>query len=188
MQVLLDRQKFVFYNPTATTAAAAREKYKTDVEKWFARPAECNMVAFRSYFEEYTVTPKQLKRVTYHQDGFGNYVHHNCGGDKLVHVESAKFGTDQWHARLLLLQPDCFARSWKEVRTVDGIEHPTFSDATKARGLLDTHEAAVATIAETLTSHLHTPQRARVLLLLVCCDISILETSYLTWATTHIYN
>jgi hypothetical protein len=57
MQVLLDRQKFVFYNPTATTAAAAREKYKTNVEKWFARPAECNMVAFRSYFEEYMVAP-----------------------------------------------------------------------------------------------------------------------------------
>jgi hypothetical protein len=170
--VLLDRQKFVFYNPSATTAAAAREKYKTDVERWFARPEEFKMVTFRSYFEEYTITQKQPKRacVTYYQDSFGNSVHHNRHCDKLVHVEAAKFGTDQWHARLLLLQPDCFARSWKEVRMVDGVEHPTFSDASKARGLLDTHEAAVTTIAETLASHLHTPQRARVLLLLVCTD------------------
>jgi hypothetical protein len=171
MYVLWDRQKFVFYNPSATTAAAAREKYKTDVERWFARPEEFKMATFRSYFEEYTITQKQPKRacVKYYQDRFGHYVHHNRDGDKRVHVESSKFGTDQWHARLLLLQWDCFARSWKEVRMVDGLEHPTFSDASKARGLLDTHEAALTTIAETLASHLHTPQQARVLLL-VCTD------------------
>jgi hypothetical protein len=108
------------------------------------------MVTFRSYFEEYTVTQKQPKCacVTYYQDSFGNYVHHNYDGDKLVDVEAAKFGINQWHSRLLLLQPDCFARSWKEVRMVDGVEHPTFSYATKAHGLLDTYEAAVTTIAE----------------------------------------
>jgi hypothetical protein len=88
-------------------------------------------------------------------------------GDKLVNVEPAKFGTYQWQARLLLLQPDCLARSWHEVRTVDVIEYETFADATKALGLLDNHKAAVATIAKCLSSRLHTPLRARVLFLLV---------------------
>jgi hypothetical protein len=105
-------------------------------------------------------------------------VHHNRDGNKLVHVEAAKFGTDQSYARLLLLQPDCFPRSWKEVRMVDSVEHPTFSDATKACGLLDTHEAAVTTVAETLASHLHTPQRARIILLLVCTNMTF--TSWIT--------
>jgi hypothetical protein len=96
-----------------------------------------NMVTFRSYFKEYTIIPKRAC-VRYYQDRFGHYVHHNRDGDELVHVESAQFSTDQWHARLLLLQPDCLAPSWREVRMVDGLEHPTFSDATKARGLLGT--------------------------------------------------
>jgi hypothetical protein len=56
-----------------------------------------------------------------------------------------------------------------------------FSEATNACGLLDTHEAAVATIAKKPASLLHTPVRARVLFLLVlkhfqCDPNDLLET------------
>jgi hypothetical protein len=61
---------------------------------------------------------------------------------------------------------------------VDGVEYSMLSDTTKACGLLDTHYAAVTTIAEILASHLHTPQWARVLLLLVCTDMTF--TSWIT--------
>jgi hypothetical protein len=64
---------------------------------------------------------------------------------------------------------------------VDGVLHPSFSEATNARGLLDDQGAAVATIADELASFLHTPVRARVLFLLVlqhfvCEPINLLDT------------
>jgi hypothetical protein len=62
--------------------------------------------------------------------------------------------------RLLLLQKDCFAHSWKDLRTVDDIVCDTFADATNARGLLNSQAAAILTIAESLSTYLHSPERS----------------------------
>ena len=43
---------------TAEQKAAILAKYRTDPDKWFQRPEELLHVAFRAYFEEYTITDK----------------------------------------------------------------------------------------------------------------------------------
>jgi hypothetical protein len=129
IKVLLDDQKFVYVRP-GQSAAEARQRYHTDVEKWFARPATCERASFRKYFEEYMVTDTEPRRVAHIRDAFGNCVYRRQrGGDVLVHVASAKINTPQWHARLLLLQPDCLARSWEAVRTHLGTVHASFAGA-----------------------------------------------------------
>ena len=46
---------------TAEQKAAILAKYRTDPDKWFQRPEELLHVAFRAYFEEYTITDKRPK-------------------------------------------------------------------------------------------------------------------------------
>jgi hypothetical protein len=180
IKVLLPSNKYV-YRRAGVTAEEARERFHSDVDRWFARPPACEQVPFRTYFEAYIVAPKPPSRCPHHLDNYGAFVSLRQRKATLVHVGTAPFNAPQWHTRLLLLQQDCLARSWREVRTVDNVVCESFSEATNALGLLDTHQAAVATIADELTSILHTPVRARVLFFMVlkhfkCDPVDLLDT------------
>jgi hypothetical protein len=63
LQVLLDRQKFVLYNPNTTTAEEAHDEYKTDIQKWFARPQEYENIHFRADYEDYTISSRCPTRI-----------------------------------------------------------------------------------------------------------------------------
>ena len=91
----------------------------------------------------------------------GNYVYKRADpGAHLVFVMTARMQTPQFFARLLMLQPDCRARLWEQLRTVDGDLLQTFAAAASALGLLRDHEAAERTIREYLSS-LSQPHAAR---------------------------
>lgn len=168
-RVVLPGDQKVYFNPKTKTAKQALDEYQSDTDKWFARPVECEDVSFARYFHEYTVTKRQPAASTvYWIDAFGNFVHKCPGADRhIVRLEPARFNTETFHARLLLQQDDCRARSWEALKTVDGRQCTTFAEAARELGLLNDEQTARLALAEALNSQLATPRRARVLLLAV---------------------
>jgi hypothetical protein len=85
--------------------------------------------------------------------------------------------------RLLLLQDDCYACSFEEVRTVEGKLCDTFASAASKKGLLHDEQAARLTLNEAIRHSLATPYRCRVLLVQVTdafeCNLSSLVEDYL---------
>lgn len=66
-----------------------------------------------------------------------------------------------------MLQPTCFATSWEDLKTVDGVEYDTFADAAAATGILDDDVAALRTLREAYATMI-TPLNLRVMYVLVC--------------------
>ena len=83
-----------------------------------------------------------------------------------MRISPAPFNSETFHARLIF-DSGSLATSWEQLRTVNGKLCATFADAAKELGLLHDHHTATIVFAEALASELHTPCRARVLLLAV---------------------
>jgi hypothetical protein len=129
-------------------------------------------VNIRTYFDDFRVHDQRPKTLECWLDnGVGSKQHWVARradkGGRLTHIKPAPFNTGVFHARLLLMQPDCVATSWKELRTVDDTVYETYAEAAKKRGLLNDHTAAQRTLVECVNTTLTTPVRARVLLLAV---------------------
>lgn len=122
---------------------------------------------FRTYFDKCTISKKAAQTES-HRDNLNNYVRRRQAHDRhLVRIEPAKFNTETFHARLLIMQFDCLATTWEELRTVDGDLCDTFAEAARKRGLLDDEHTASMVMTEALASELTTPRRARALLVMV---------------------
>ena len=170
VSVQLPEQERIVYNLYAKRPERAAHDFRgSHPTVWFKRPAALREVAFRDYFQRYIVTKDRPRTCECSEDANGWYVHERSNPEEhLVHVKQAyKINSEQFFARLLLLQPDCFARCWEDVRTVDGTVHPDFHAAARARGLLDDHRTAVMVMGEALSSRLMTPIQVRVLYLTV---------------------
>lgn len=82
------------------------------------------------------------------------------------------------------MQADCHARSFEDVRTVDGTMYKSFAEAASAKGLLRDDHAARLTLDEAIRHSIATPYRCRVLLVQLTdafeCNLSALVEDYLT--------
>ena len=62
---------------SAERKAEMLAKYRTDPDKWFQRPEELLHVAFRPYFEQYTISKTRPKRqsIEVYEDAKGFFVY-----------------------------------------------------------------------------------------------------------------
>jgi hypothetical protein len=91
-------------------------------------------VTIRAYFDDFNIHDQQPKRLECWLDnGVGDKRHWVArradNRVHLTHIKPAPLSTETFHARLLFIQPDCFAMSWQELRTVDGTVHETYANA-----------------------------------------------------------
>ena len=77
MQVIFRNKRRMPAWGTPAEKAAKLAEYRTDPDKWFQRPGELAHVAFRAYFEHYTIQKKAPKseHIVVYQDAKGCFVY-----------------------------------------------------------------------------------------------------------------
>lgn len=157
----------------ATAAQRARDQL-TPIERWFARPDSLEDVGFVDFYEKYKVHMAPVANSM--PDRLNGHVRLRQRGPKVITFPPARFATEKWYVRLILLQPGVVARGWRDLRKVwteqeDGswawIEHDTYAAAASARGLMQDHKTAEDTLTGFLVTAYCRPKRARVLFCLV---------------------
>ena len=133
------------------------------LERYFARPLgeAFDAILYDQYFCDYVVLTKQPKGeafVDYWIDTHSTeprYVKRLKRGERVSRVHAAPLSDrERFFFRWLILQFP--ARSYTDLRTVDGVCYPTYQEAAAARGLVGSQAEAEAAMRELTGGPIHT--------------------------------